>query len=193
MDRTTRKGHSDNVAREEIVRRCQVLKAAIRAQLARLVELNRTRIDFAEKFEELIQSYNAGSRSIEELFQDLVNLSRNLSEEQERHVRENMSEEELVVFDILTRPAPELSAAERDEVKKAARQLLERLKDLLVLSWREKVAARSRVQEAIKDALEVGLPGAYSAELYEEKCSRVFEHIYEGYPDRNVNVYARAG
>lgn len=171
----------------------EVLKAAIRAQLARLIALNRTRIDFAQKFEELIQSYNAGSRSIEELFQDLVNLSRNLSEEQERHVRENMSEEELVIFDILTRPAPELTAAERDEVKKAARQLLERLKDLLVLSWREKVAARSRVQEAIKDALEAGLPGAYSAELYEEKCSRVFEHIYEGYPDRNVNVYARAG
>lgn len=35
------------------------MKAAIRAQLARLIALNRTRIDFAEKFEELIQSYNA--------------------------------------------------------------------------------------------------------------------------------------
>jgi type I restriction enzyme R subunit len=104
-----------------------------------------------------------------------------------------MSDEELVIFDILTRPAPDLSAAERDEVKKAARPLLERLKDLLVLSWREKVAARSRVQEAIKDALEAGLPGAYSPELYAEKCSRVFEHICEGYPDRDVNVYARAG
>jgi type I restriction enzyme R subunit len=33
-----------------------------------------------------------------------------LNDEQERHVRENMSEEELVIFDILTRPAPELSA-----------------------------------------------------------------------------------
>jgi type I restriction enzyme R subunit len=32
-----------------------------------------------------------------------------------------MSEEELVIFDILTRPAPELSTEERAEVKKAAR------------------------------------------------------------------------
>jgi len=82
--------------------------------------LNRTRADFAEKFEALIESYNAGSRSIEELFAELVNLSNSLNDEQERHVRENMSEEELVIFDILTRPAPELSTEERAEVKKVA-------------------------------------------------------------------------
>ena len=45
-----------------------MLKAAIRAQLEKLIRLNRTRADFAEKFEALIESYNAGSRSIEELF-----------------------------------------------------------------------------------------------------------------------------
>ena len=93
----------------------EVLKAAIRAQLEKLIRLNKTRADFAEKFEELIESYNAGSRNIEELFEELVKLSRNLSEEQQRHVRENMTEEELVIFDILTRPAPELSADERAE------------------------------------------------------------------------------
>lgn len=45
-----------------------------------------------------------------------------------------MSEEELVIFDILTRPAPELSSEERAEVKKVARDLLARLKELLVLN-----------------------------------------------------------
>jgi Zn-dependent M32 family carboxypeptidase len=79
--------------------------AAIRAQLEHVIRLNRTRADFAQKFEALIESYNAGSRSIEELFDELVKLSRSLSDEQNRHVRENMSEEELVIFDILTRPA----------------------------------------------------------------------------------------
>jgi hypothetical protein len=47
----------------------------------------------------------------------LLKLSRSLSEEQQRHVRENMTEEELVIFDILTRPAPELSAEGRAEAK----------------------------------------------------------------------------
>jgi len=50
----------------------EVLKVAIRAQLQRLVQLNRTRADFAEKFEALIESSNAGSRSIAELFEELV-------------------------------------------------------------------------------------------------------------------------
>ena len=57
----------------------EVLKAAIRAQLEKLIRLNKTRADFAEKFEELIESYNTGSRNIEELFEELLKLSRNLS------------------------------------------------------------------------------------------------------------------
>jgi len=44
-----------------------------------------------------------------------------LNDEQERHVRERLSDEELVVFDILTRPAPDLAPEERAEVKKIAR------------------------------------------------------------------------
>ena len=75
-----------------------------------------------------------------------MKLSRNLNEEQERHVRENMTEEELVIFDILTRPAPELSADERAEVKKVARELLNRLKQLLVLNWRQKAAVPRTAQ-----------------------------------------------
>jgi type I restriction enzyme R subunit len=168
----------------------EVLKAAIRAQLERMIKLNRTRTDFAEKFEALIESYNAGSRSIEELYQELVNLSNSLNEEQERHVRENMSEEELVIFDILTRPAPELSAEERAEVKKAARELLARLKALLVLNWRQKSTARSRLKLTIEDTLDSGLPRAYTPELYNQKCSAVFEHVYESYPERDACIYA---
>ena len=168
----------------------EVLKAAIRAQLEKMIQLNRTRTDFAEKFESLIESYNAGSRSIEELFEELVKLSNSLSEEQERHVRENMSEEELVIFDILTRPAPQLSTEERTEVKKAARELLARLKALLVLNWRQKFAARSQLKLTIEDTLDKVLPRTYTPELYQQKCSAVFEHVYESYPERDAGIYA---
>ena len=78
----------------------EVLKAAIRAQLEKLIRLNKTRADYADKFEELIESYNQGSRNIEDLFNELLALSRALNDEQQRHVRENMSEEELTVFDL---------------------------------------------------------------------------------------------
>lgn len=170
----------------------EALKAAIRARLEKLVSLNRTRADFTEKFEALIESYNAGSRSIEELFEELLKLSNSLDEEQERHVRENMSEEELVIFDILTRPAPELSTEERAEVKKVARDLLARLKALLVINWRQKSTARSQLKLTIEDMLDTGLPRVYTKELYTQKCSAVFEHVYESYPERNAGVYAMA-
>jgi type I restriction enzyme R subunit len=159
----------------------EALKAAIRSRLERLIRINKTRANFAEKFEELIESYNAGSRNIEELFEELLKLSRSLSEEQTRHVRENMTEEELVIFDILTRPAPTLSSEERGEVKKVARELLERVKNLLVIDWRRRQNSRARVEDAIKDVLDTGLPRAYDKALYEEKCSALFEHVYESY------------
>jgi HsdM N-terminal domain/Domain of unknown function (DUF3387) len=79
---------------------------------------------------------------------------------------------------------------ERAAVKKVARQLLERLRESLVLDWRKRQAARARVEDAIKDTLDSGLPRAYSTDLYKEKCSAVFEHFYESYPERDVNVYA---
>jgi type I restriction enzyme R subunit len=155
-----------------------------------MIQLNRTRADFAEKFEALIESYNAGSRSIEELFEELVKLSNSLSVEEARHVREHMSEEELVIFDILTRPAPELSPDERAEVKKVARDLLSKLKGLLVLNWRQKLTARSQLKLLIEDTLDTGLPRAYTPQIYEQKCAAVFEHVYESYPERDVGVYA---
>ena len=168
----------------------EALKAAIRAQLEKLIRLNKTRADFREKFEKLIDSYNAGSRSIEDLFEELLALGRALSEEQQRCVRENMSEEELVIFDILTRPAPELSTEERNEIKKVAHELLTRLKELLVLDWRQRSAARSQVRLAIEDVLDTGLPRAYTPEVYHTKCSAIFQHVYESYSERNAGTYA---
>lgn len=120
-------------------------------------------------------------------------LSRSLSEEQERHVRERLSEEELVVFDILTRPAPDLTTEERAEVKKVTRDMLAKLKQLLVLNWRQKATARSQVKLAIEDLIDQGLPRAYNPGLYQQKCSAVFEHFYETYGDRATNILYPAG
>jgi type I restriction enzyme, R subunit len=155
------------------------LKAAIRAMLERLIRLNRTRMDFAERFAELIDDYNAGSKNIEQLFNELLALSRALTQEQTRHVRKNLSEGELTIFDILTRPGPELSSEEREEVKRVARHLLERLTAILTFNWRQTTQARARVRLAIDDALDTGLPRAYTPDLYQQKCSAVFEHVYE--------------
>lgn len=168
----------------------EMLKAAVQKQMESLIKLNKTRADFALKFEALIDSYNAGSSSIEALYAELLALSASLNDEQQRHVRENMSEEELVIFDILTRPTPELNAEERAEIKKIAKDLLSRLKVLLVLNWRQKQQARAKLAEAIISTLDEKLPEAYTPELFKDKCSAIFEHVYESYPERNVSIYS---
>ncbi len=167
----------------------EVLKAAIRAQLEKLIRLNKTRADFAGKFEELIESYNAGSRNIEELFEELLKLSRSLSEEQQRHVRENMTEEELVLFDILTRPAPELSEARarrgQESGSRPPRPAEGIARAQLAAEVIGPVTAQARHRRRARHA-----PAAYDRPLYAQKCSALFEHVYECYPERDAGVYA---
>jgi type I restriction enzyme, R subunit len=170
----------------------EMLTAAVRAQLERMIERNPARTDYAAQFEAMIQQYNSGSRGIAEHFEGIVRFTRLLDEEQKRHLRENLSEEELAVFDILTKPGPELSDKERKEVKKIVKDLLPRMKDLLVLNWRQKSAARSKVRITIEDMLDK-LPEPYPLDLVDQKCSAVFQHVYEKYPERNAGVYAVAG
>ncbi|MBA3960596.1 MAG: HsdR family type I site-specific deoxyribonuclease [Chthoniobacterales bacterium] len=162
------------------------LKAAIRAQLDKLIRLNKTRADYLTKFEELIESYNSGSRTIQELFEELLIFTRTLNEEEQRHVREQLSEAELTVFDLLIRPGPELSEEEREEVKKVARQLLKRVKQALGFNWRQTAQGRAQVRLAIEDELDDGLPRAYTPELYQKKCSAVFEHLFESFQQADV-------
>lgn len=131
-------------------------------------------------------------RPTTELFKQLgwITISA-LEEEFLGSVRENMTEEEMVIFDVLTRSAPELSADERTEMKKVSRELLNKLLLLLVLNWRQKSSARSQLKLTIKDVLDT-LPVVYDRPLYAQKCSTLFEHVYENYPERDEAVYSKA-
>lgn len=78
-------------------------------------------------------------------------------------------------------------------MKKVSRELLNKLKLLLVLNWRQKSTARSQLKLAIEDVLDKGLPRAYDKPLYQQKCSALFEHVFESYPERDTGVYAATG
>ncbi len=138
-------------------------------------------MNLREQFETLIEAYNAGSTQIEQLFQELLALSRTLSDEDARHVREQLSEEELVVLDLLTRPGPDLSTAERDEVKKVARQLLVKVRAILTTDWIKTAQSRARVRGAIEETLDEGLPRAYTPDVFKAKAGVLFQHVYEHY------------
>jgi type I restriction enzyme R subunit len=85
-------------------------------------------MDIYDTFEELVADYNAGATNAEALFAQLVDFAKQLNEEEQRGIREQLDEEQLAILDILTRPSPPLTKAERELVKRLARELLDTLK-----------------------------------------------------------------
>jgi type I restriction enzyme R subunit len=69
-----------------------------------MVLMNRTRLNFLDRLQKMIDEYNAGTLSVEEFYAQLLELTAGLQDEEKRGIRENLSEEELAVFDLLTRP-----------------------------------------------------------------------------------------
>ena len=169
------------------------LRGAINSKLKRMLRLNKSRASFQETFQRLIDDYNAGSVNVEVMFEELVKFARALNAEEQRHIAEQLSEEELAMFDLLTRPRIDLSQKEKDEVKKVVHSLLETLKrEKLVLDWRKKQQARANVYVTVRDMLHQGLPGVYTQELSRLKCKEVYQHIYDSYYGQGQSVYAKA-
>ena len=156
-----------------------------------MVRLNRTRMDYLERFQAMIDAYNAGSLNAEEFFQQLMAFAKSLNEEEQRGVGEHLNEEELALFDLLTKPQIDLSDADREKVKATARGLLATLKEgKLVLDWRKRQQSRAEVRVTIEKLLDQGLPKAYTPELFEQKTTAVFQHVYDSYYGAGRSVYA---
>jgi len=126
----------------------------------------------------------------DEYLHRLISLSRDLSQEERRAVVEDMTEEQLAIFDLLTKPEPTLNDAERELVKASAKRLLAHLHDKLVLDWRRKAATTAEVRTTIRDVLDADLPAdPYPPELFDAKVKAVFDHVFSAYGDDGSNVY----
>lgn len=168
----------------------QKLRAKLTFKLARMIQVNRTRIDFLEQFQKMIDEYNSGAINVQVFFDRLLVFARRLDAEDKRGIAEQLTEEELVIFDLLTKPQVALTDSEAAEVKKVAKLLLAKLKqEKLVLDWRKQQTTRAMVLTTIKDILDE-LPRAYSKELYEQKCDVVYQHFYEAYMGQGKSVFA---
>ena len=168
----------------------QKLKTDVAKKLAQMVTLNPTRMNFLEEFQKIVDEYNAGTANVETLFAKLMAFTKKLSEEEKRGIAEQLTEEELVVFDLLTKPDVKLTRLEEIEVKKTAKTLLETLKkEKLVLDWRKRQATRAMVRYTIENILDHQLPRAYSKELYDQKCNVVYQHFYDAYLGQGKSVY----
>ena len=173
----------------------QAAKAAtehLEKEIEAATRKNPTVAHLADKFRELIDAYNAGTLNAEELLRRLADLHAALDDEQIRVVEEGMTEAELAIFDLLIKPAPELTDAELQTVRNAAKELLDQVEDKLVLDWKKKESSRAGVRVAIRSALDDGLPDAYGPELFDDKRQLVYEHLYSSFGNDGESVYDEA-
>ncbi|MDZ7829366.1 MAG: DUF3387 domain-containing protein [Halofilum sp. (in: g-proteobacteria)] len=169
------------------------LRALLNQKLESMVAKNPSRMDFMEKLQKLIEKYNAGSLNIEAFFQHLMEFTHELQEEDQRAIREGLTEEELALFDIITKPAPEMTDKEVAQVKAMCRELLDTLKkEKLVLDWRKKSQAKGAVRRTLEIVFDRGLPESFDEEIYKEKCEVAFQHILTSYHGGGQNVYSSA-
>ena len=174
-----RRAETDRLAQ---LLRQQAIGAALR---------NPTRYELVERIEQLIEDYNAGSVNIDEYLRRLIELSQTLTAEEERAVREGMTEEELAIFDLLTQPDPVLTAEEWETVKVSAKSLLEHLHEKLVQDWRRKVETKNDVDSTIRRVLDQGLPEVpYTVDIFHTKVQLVFDHVLTAYGDNGESAYS---
>lgn len=158
------------------------IREVVEAKLAQMLANNPTRMDYQQRYEEIVAQYNNDKNrvTIEETFRRLTELVVDMDEEQNRHVREHLSEEELALFDLLKRD--DLSKKDREHVKQASRDLLaaieERLSDLDRF-W-EKEQTKSAVETFILDKVYTDLPTPpFTAEDKDQVAANVYQHVWQ--------------
>lgn len=162
------------------------LDEAIRRQLDKMVFANPKRIDYYERYREIIQSYNGEQdrATIEKTFLDLMDLADRMSREEQRYAREGFaSDEELSLYDMLFRD--DLSKNDIKKLKTAASDLLRRIKTKIseLDYWTDKQETRAVVDTLIRDVLWETLPECYNNDDITEYREKVYEYVFTRYKE----------
>ena len=176
----------------------QRLKETVEKKLRRMLARNPLRTNFQRRYEEIVAAYNREKDrpTIEQTFEELLDLVQELDQEERRAAREGLDEESLAIFDLLQKS--NLSAPKRERIKQIAVKLLKTLKaeKLCASQWRDKQATRDAVRVAIYDFLwddKTGLPtGDYSEAEVKTKTDDLFRHVFRAYPTVPSPYYENA-
>lgn len=150
-------------------------------KLQNMLRRNVTRTKFAERFRNIIDEYNAGGSQNDDFYEKLLKLMEELRAEEERHIKEELSEAELELFDLLRKE--HLTVDEEKRVKLAAKELyntlIEKRSELFVVGWQNDPQPKERVKGEIVYILNKFLPESYDREIFLRKSTLVFDHIVD--------------
>lgn len=103
-----------------------------------------------------------------------------MQDEEARHIKENLSEEELEIFDLLYK---DKLTKEEKKVKLAAKNLynslVQRRKELFVIDWQNVPKPRENVRSHIISVLNEYLPDSYDRIIFQTKSDIIFDHLVE--------------
>ena len=157
------------------------LLAFIQKKLTEMLGKNVSRRDFAEHLQEIVDRYNSGGANTENAYQELLDFAKQMKEEEERHTREGLTEDELELFDLIKKK--KMTKAEEQKVKLAAKKLLQRLLEeqppILVEAWFKDSQTRKIVRTAVEEVLDAELPETYDKAVFSAKCEKVFETVLD--------------
>ena len=130
---------------------------------------------------DIIDEYNAGGSQNDDFYEKLLKLMEELRAEEERHIKEELSEAELELFDLLRKE--HLTSDEEKCVKLAAKELYNTLTkkrtELFIVGWQNDPQPKERVKGEIVYILNKFLPESYDREIFLRKSTLVFDHIVD--------------
>ena len=157
------------------------LREFIRKKLEEMLSDNRTRVDFVVKLQQIIDKYNSEGTTTDSYFDDLLAFANALRSEEERHIREGLTPEELEIYDTLKKES--MTEAETVKVKNASKHLVKRLREeqprVLVQDWWKHQQTKGQVKDEIDKVLDEDLPETYDRAVFAEKTARVFTLLVE--------------
>ena len=160
------------------------LEEIIQQKLDSLLFNNPDRIDYYERYQQIITDYNKEQdrAAIEKTFMELMALANSLDQEEQRYVREGFeSDEELSLYDMLFRN--DLSKEDIKRIKAVAADLLKKIKAKIAEldHWTDKQETKAAVDNLIRDTLWAELPECYDEISISSYRQRIYEYIYTRY------------
>lgn len=162
------------------------LEDLVRGRLEQMMEANPNRINYYERYQEIIAAYNAEQdrASIEKTFMDLMDLANSMDKEQQRYVREGFSsDEELSMYDLLF--TENLSKQDIQAIKKVAVDLLAKIKAKIAEldHWTDKQETKATIDNLIRDTLWAEMPECYDDISISRYRQKVYEYVFTRYKD----------
>ncbi len=162
------------------------LDELIRVRLDSMLFNNPDRIKYDERYQAIIEDYNSQQdrATIEKTFDELMQLVKDMDQEEQRYVREGFSsDEELSLYDLLF--SESLSKQDIQKIKGVAVDLLQKVKAKIAEldHWTDKQETKAAVDNLIRDTLWSELPSCYDEPSISRYRQKIYEYVYTRYKE----------